>query len=107
MHACKGRLNWALKRHEEEGKGERPGSVTPGFIDLLPDVRKRDNLRLWDPVAAAWTPRWIVPRWQQGREDGEWVMISNGISEAGRLPEGYDVRLPWGFREPLWEAKEE
>jgi len=107
MHACKGRLNWALKRHEEEAVAERPGSVTPGFIDLLPDVRQQGNLRLWSPVDAAWTPTWIVPRWQQGRADGEWVMISNGISEAGRLPEGYDVQLPWGKREQAWKAKEE
>ncbi len=107
MQACKGRLNWALKRHEEEAVGERPGSLTPGFIDLLPDVRECGNLRLWDPVAASWTPTWIVPRWQQGRQDGEWVMISNGISEAGRLPEGYDVLLPWGKREEAWKSKEE
>ena len=107
MHACKGRLNWALKRHEEEAVGERPGSVTPGFIDLLPDVRKQRNLRLWDPTAAAWTPTWIVPRWQQGRPDGEWVMISNGVSEAGRVPEGHDVRLPWGRRAQAWKDKHE
>lgn len=91
MTACKGRLNWELKRHDEEAAAERPGAVTPGFIDLLPDVRQCENLRLWDPVAAAWTPKWIVPRWEQGRADGEWVMESDGRAEAGREPLGHDV----------------